>query len=297
MANDNHKKTREAGKILREVKKEIKPTIKINSPVIEIAETIENKIKDKGGKPAFPCNISINNLAAHYTPTYQDQTKIQKGDLVKIDIGVHINGYIADSAFTLDFGDNEKIVKATEQALQKAIEIADNGAGTPINEISSAIEYEIKKQDLQPVVNLTGHGLNQWNTHVNPSIPNVKTNNNHKLKEGQVIAIEPFATNGSGRVRERGSSEIYSLKNKKTKTRNRRARKLLKTIKKQYKTLPFAKRWLQNQNHKKLDYTLKKLTQKGALRSYAPLYDKENSKVSQAEHTLIIHKNKAEKIT
>ncbi|WGI17296.1 type II methionyl aminopeptidase [Methanonatronarchaeum sp. AMET-Sl] len=297
MPNNNLKKTRKAGKILREVKKEIKPKIKIDTPVIEIAEQIENQIKQKGGKPAFPCNISINNLAAHYTPTKNDQTKIQKGDLVKIDIGVHIDGYIADSAFTIDQGNNQKLVEATEKALQKAIETANNGAGTPIKEISSAIEYEIKKRDLQPVVNLTGHGLNQWNTHVNPSIPNIKTNNNHKLKEGQVIAIEPFATNGSGRVKEKGKPEIYSLKNQKTKTRNRKARKLLKTIKKQYKTLPFAKRWLQNKKHKKLDYTLKKLTQQGALRSYAPLYDKQNSKVSQAEHTIIIHKNKAEKIT
>ncbi|UOY10635.1 type II methionyl aminopeptidase [Methanonatronarchaeum sp. AMET6-2] len=294
---ENLEKTRQAGEILREIKKEVKPDIQVGTSLLEIAEKIEEKTRKKGGQPAFPTNISINNLAAHYTPTNNDQTQIQKGDIVKIDIGVHIDGQIADSAFTLDFGENDKLIEAAEKALEKAIKTAENGAGTPINEISSAIEYEIKKRDLQPVVNLTGHGLDQYQTHVDPSIPNIKTNNNNKLKEGQVIAIEPFATNGSGRVTEKGNPEIYSLTDPKTKTRNREARKLIKTIKNQYKTLPFAKRWINQKQHPKLKYTLKKLTQKGALRGYAPLYDNENTKVSQAEHTLIIHENEAEKIT
>ncbi|PTD93401.1 type II methionyl aminopeptidase [archaeon SCG-AAA382B04] len=290
-------KYKQAGKILREVRKESKDYIEEGQKLIEIAKFIEDKIKQGGAKPAFPVNISLNEIAAHYTPKKDDQTKVEKDDILTIDMGVHIDGYIADSAYTLDFGDNKELIQASKKAVEKAIQkVEEKGAGISITEISQTIEYQIKKRGFNPIANLTGHGLKKYETHSEPSIPNVKTPNSEKLHENQIVAIEPFATDGSGRVKEGSNPQIFSLKQTKQRgVRDRNARKILKKIKKEYKTLPFAKRWLTQ--FKKLNFSLKKLQQKNILRSYSPLKDRENGLVSQAEETIIVKENSCEKTT
>lgn len=290
-------KHRKAAKTLKKAKKAAKDNIKAGDKLIDIANLIEGKIKENGAEPAFPVNLSLNEVAAHYTPKKNDEKKVKEDDILTIDIGVHIDGYIADSAITLDFGDNEELVKTPKKALEKAIEkINKKGKETTIKEIGSTIEYEIKKRGYKPVANLTGHGLKKYKTHTDPTIPNVKTPNSNKLKNNQVIAIEPFATDGSGRVKETSDPQIFNLKKlKKLKIRDRNARKLLKQIKEKYKTLPFAKRWLKN--FKRLDYSLKKLKQNNLIKSYSPLKDLESGNVSQYEDTLIIKENSCEKIT
>ncbi|OKY77115.1 MAG: Methionine aminopeptidase Map [Candidatus Methanohalarchaeum thermophilum] len=292
----NYDKYRKAGKILREVKKDTREEIEPGKNLFQLAEYVENRIREKGGKPAFPCNISLNEIAAHYTPKQDDENDIPEDALVTIDIGVHIDGYIADSAFTVGTEKDQDLIKATKSALEKAIKLVkEQGAGISVKKISETIEKEIHEHGYKPVANLTGHGLNRWKTHVDPTIPNISSPTKAKLDKGQVIAIEPFASAGSGRVNESGSPEIYSLAKQKANVRDRRSRKLLEHIKQNYKTLPFAKRWLSD--FKRLDYSLKQLRKKNLLNTYSPLKDRSNGRVSQKEHTMIIKEKTCEVIT
>lgn len=297
MKQERLNKYKKAGKILKEVKKESKNQIEPGDKLSKIAKNIETGIKKRGGKSAFPVNLSLNEIAAHYTPKIEDDTKVEKGDILTIDIGVHINGYIADSAYTLDLGNHKELTETPKKALEKAIKkIKQKGSGTQISEISSKIEYEIKKRGFKPITNLTGHGLKKYKTHTEPTIPNITSPNTGKLQKDQVIAIEPFATAGSGRVKDTSDPQIFNLKKMSgLKIRNKNARKILKEVKENYKTLPFAKRWLNKFN--KLDFALKKLKQKNLIQSYSPLKERQNELVSQHEHTLIIKEESAQVIT
>ncbi|RLI83818.1 type II methionyl aminopeptidase [Archaeoglobales archaeon] len=284
-----HEKTIKAGEILKQVKQEVKPLIKPNIKLLEIAEFVENRIRELGAEPAFPCNISINSDAAHFTPKKDDDRVFKEGDVVKLDIGAHIDGIIADTAITIDLGDNEDLVLAAEKALESAINEVYAGADT--SAIGEAIEREIRDMGFKPIVNLTGHGLLPYLTHAPPTIFNYKTNRGVKLEEGMVIAIEPFATTGVGKVSERGETEIYSVIAKRP-VRMKQEREILKEVEK-YKTLPFAKRWLK----KAPNIIMSKLVREGILRDYPVLAEIEKGLVSQAEHTLIVEENGARVVT
>ena len=284
-------KYRSAGRILAEVREEAKEKIKEGVLLLEVAEFVETSIREKGAEPAFPCNISRNEEAAHATPSIDDKTVFGK-DVVKLDIGTHIDGYIGDSAVTVDLsGENEGLVKASEAALNEAIKIIRDGVTTV--EIGEVIENAIREHGYKPVVNLTGHGLIRYDAHAPPAIPNVKYEHGIILKENDVIAIEPFATDGAGKVAEHGNAEIYSLIKSKP-VRLKEAKKLLGVIK-NYQGLPFAKRWLPRE---RLDLALRTLeSTKGILRDYPILKEEENGLVSQAEHTLIVKKDGCEVTT
>ena len=279
----------EAGKILRTVKEEAIKLIKPGVKLLEVAEFVENRIRELGAEPAFPCNISINSDAAHFTPKANDERVFKEGDVVKLDIGAHIEGYIADTAVTVDLGDHEDLVKASEEALKNAIEVIHAGVNTA--EISEAIYNTITDFGFKPVINLTGHGLDRYIAHAPPTIYNVRIKRGVELKEGMVIAIEPFATDGVGKVAERGECEIYSLVAVKP-LRMKQARRLMEEIYDRYKTLPFAKRWL-----KASDIILAKLVREGVLRAYPVLTEIGRGLVSQAEHTVIVEENGAKVIT
>ncbi|HID43082.1 MAG TPA: type II methionyl aminopeptidase [Archaeoglobaceae archaeon] len=282
-------KTIEAGKVLAQVREEIAVRIKPDIKLLEIAEFVERKIVELGAEPAFPCNISINSDAAHFTPKKKDERTFNEGDIVKIDIGAHVDGYIADTALTVDLGDNEELVKASEDALNEAIENVYAGVDTAL--LGTVIEKTIRDHGFKPIVNLTGHGLLPYLAHTPPTIYNYKTDRGVKLEEGMIIAIEPFATDGMGMVRERGEIEIYSLINPKP-VRMKMARELLKEIEK-YKTLPFAKRWLS----KAPVIILSKLVNEGLLREYPVLTEAGGGLVSQAEHTLIVEEDGSKIVT
>ncbi len=274
-------KYRSAGRILAEVREEAKEKIKEGVLLLEVAEFVETSIREKGAEPAFPCNISRNEEAAHATPSIDDKTVFGK-DVVKLDIGTHIDGYIGDSAVTVDLsGENEELVKASEAALNAAIKIIRDGVTTV--EIGEVIENAIREYGYKPVVNLTGHGLIRYDAHAPPAIPNVKYEHGIILKENDVIAIEPFATDGAGKVVEHGNAEIYSLIKSKP-VRMIEAKKLLKEIKK-YQGLPFAKRWLPRE---RLDIALRTLKNGGILRDYPVLREEGKGLISQAEHTIIV---------
>jgi methionyl aminopeptidase len=286
-------KYRSAGRILAEVREDAIERIKEGVSLLEVAEFVENSIREKGGEPAFPCNISRNEEAAHATPSMDDKAVFGK-DIVKLDIGTHIDGYIGDSAVTVDLsGDNEGLVRASEAGLNEAIKIIRDGVSTV--EIGEVIENTIREQGYKPVVNLTGHGLMKYNSHAPPTIPNVKYEHGVILRENDVVAIEPFATDaqGAGKVVESGNAEIYSLIKAKP-VRLREAKKLLEEIKK-YQGLPFAKRWLPRE---RLDLALRTLENtKGVLRDYPVLREEEKGLISQAEHTIIVKEDGCEVTT
>lgn len=270
-----------AGKILRKAVSEAVEKIAPGVKLLEIAEFLENRIIEMGAQPAFPCNISINSDAAHFTPKKNDDRVFKKGDVVKLDVGAHIDGYIADMAVTVDLGDNSELVKAAKEALYAAMDVVR--AGVSVSEIGKTIEDTIKGYGFKPIVNLTGHGLLPYITHAPPSIFNYATGKGTKLEEGMVIAIEPFATNGVGRVAERGECEIYSLLRVKS-VRMKMAREIVREVQEKYKTLPFAKRWLD----KAPEIIISRLVRDGILRSYPVLSEVAGGFVSQWEHTLIV---------
>ncbi len=279
----------EAGRILKQVKEEVIKMIKPNTKLLEIAEFVEGRIIELGAKPAFPCNISVNSDAAHFTPKKNDERVLKDGDVVKLDIGAHIDGFIADTAITIDLGDHEELVEASREALENAIEVIHAGINTA--EISEVIERTIREFGFKPVVNLTGHGLQRYLAHAPPTIYNYRIKKGVELKEGTVIAIEPFVTDGVGKVTERGECEIFSLINVKT-LRLKQDREFLNHVLENYKTLPFARRWVGVS-----DLTISRLVKYGVLRAYPVLTEVSGGIVTQFEHTVIVEEDGARVIT
>jgi methionyl aminopeptidase len=282
-------KYREAGRILKIVRAEAVDMVKVGSSLLEVAEFVEKKTIELGGRPAFPCNISRNQEAAHATPKAGDKDIFGK-DMVKLDLGVHIDGYIADSAVTVDLSGNIDLVKASEEALEAAIDLMKPGTST--GEVGAAIEEIIRSYGLSPILNLSGHGLSQYEAHDNPSVPNKLVEGGVVLKEGDVLAIEPFATSGTGLVHDGSWAEIYSIIKKKP-VRMPAVRNVLKQAE-EYRELPFAKRWL---NSDKLEFSLIQLEKAGILHSYPVLIESAGGLVSQAEHTVIITRDGCEVTT
>lgn len=271
-----------AGRIAAQTLEFGKSLVKVDASLLEVAEKVEAKIIELGGKPAFPVNISLNHVAAHYTPFPDDKARFAKNDLVKIDVGVHVNGAIGDTAATVSLGGNEELIKASEDALEAAIQIFK--PGTKLGEVGKVIQEKIRSFGFVPVVNLSGHGLGIYDLHAGITIPNYDNGDQRELREGQIFAIEPFATSGEGKIIEGKLSGIYRLENKKP-TRNMTARKMLDFIEKEYKTLPFAKRWLVKK-FPTANFALRILEKEGILHQYPQLPEKTKALVSQAEHSV-----------
>jgi methionyl aminopeptidase len=283
-------KYRMAGRILADVLAEAKPKIETGACLLDVANYVEDAIRRRGALPAFPCNISLDRNAAHYTPMPHDASRFAE-NMVKLDVGVHVDGYIADAAITVDLSGHDKLVEASRAALEAAIEIIKPGVSTA--QIGKVIEEAINGYGYKPVSNLTGHGLSRYQAHDEPAVPNKAMEKGIILKEGDVIAIEPFATNGSGRICEGPVNEIYGLSAPRP-VRLAAARALLKEIQESYRTLPFARRWLKGD---RTDFALMQLLRSGALHRYPVLWEVEGALVSQAEHTVIIRENECEVIT
>ncbi|MCJ7444986.1 MAG: type II methionyl aminopeptidase [Methanotrichaceae archaeon] len=283
-------KYRLAGKILAEVMREAKSRIVEDVTLLEVAELVESSIRSKGAEPAFPCNISLDRSAAHYTPSSGDKS-IFGESMVKLDVGVHCDGYIADAAVTVDLSGHFELAEVSNEALEAAIDVISPGVNT--SEIGLVIERAISGHGFKPVSNLTGHGLLRYEAHAEPSIPNRPIEKGILLKEGDVIAIEPFATNGFGRISEAPTTEIFCFKAHKP-VRSQEARLLMKHIIERYKTLPFARRWLKGA---RVDLALMQLFRAGVLHRYPVLWEVEGALVSQSEHTVAILNNGCEVIT
>ena len=283
-------KYRKAGAILAEVCEEAMSMVEVDVPLIEVANLVEGSIRIRGAEPAFPCNISMDRVAAHYTPGPKDTSTFGES-MVKLDMGVHVDGYIADAAVTVDLSGHPEMVEASQAALAAAIELVSPGVNTA--DIGAAIEAAISGYGFKPVANLTGHGLERYSAHAKPTIPNKVLDKGVALKIGDVIAIEPFATNGSGRISEAPVAEIFGFSTRRP-VRSPQARELLKSIGEKYKTLPFARRWLAGE---RIDYALAQLLKAGIIHTYPILWEIEGSLVSQAEHTVIVVEGGCEVIT
>ncbi|MCZ7394125.1 MAG: type II methionyl aminopeptidase [Candidatus Methanoperedens sp.] len=281
-------KYRHAGKILSEVREEAVKKVAEGASLLMVAEFTENLIREKGGEPAFPVNISRNDEAAHATPSFNDTAVFGK-DMVKLDIGVHIDGYIADTAVTVDLSGNPRLVEAAEAALERALKFIHAGVNT--SEIGGVVEDTIGSFGFKPIINLTGHGLAQYIQHAPPSIPNKRMPHSVVLEEGDIVAIEPFATNGAGKIHDAGNAEIYHLISNRP-VRHPSARALLQEIGK-YKTLPFAKRWL----GERVDFALVQLIKAGIIQPYPVLKEIQGGLISQAEHTILVTADGCEVIT
>ncbi|MBN2110254.1 MAG: type II methionyl aminopeptidase [Methanosarcinaceae archaeon] len=289
MAKVNPDKTEEifekyfkAGRILSQVRSEAKDRMKVGVSMFEVAEFVEKRTLELGADgSAFPCNLSRNDEAAHATP-YAGEETVFGEDVVKLDIGVQVDGYIADSAITVDLsGEYGDLVKASEVALNAAIGTVKDGTNTA--EIGAVIEDTIIALGFKPVGNLTGHGIDRYTPHAPPSVPNRRIGNGSVLHTGDVIAIEPFATDGAGRVVDGSLTEIFQVVRSKP-VRLPAARKLLKELE-PYRTLPFAKRWCKTEQ---LDFALLQLEKAGIVHSYPVLKEAGGGMVAQTEHTLIV---------
>jgi methionyl aminopeptidase len=277
---------RNVGKIVAEVREHVRSMVKPGVALLNIAETVEDLIKQKGAKPAFPCNVSLNQVAAHYSPPADDDSQVKDGDLVKVDIGAHIDGYIADTAVTIALGAKVEMVQAVERALEEGIKAVK--PGIDVGEIGKAIEDSAKASGFKPIRNLTGHGLSQWNLHAGITVPNVDEDTGQKLEVGNVIALEPFLTDGAGFVEDAPQAYIFRYLRDRP-VRMRMTRELLNTIKRSYGNLPFAERWLAKQMSKlRLELTLRELVGVGALHPYHVLKERGDCFVAQAEHTVIV---------
>ena len=345
MAPTEIQKIFKAGKIASQVREYAKTIIKKDKLLLEIAEQIENKIIELGGKPAFPTNLSINEIAAHYTPSYDDKT-LARG-LLKVDFGVHIDGWIADTAFSIDLEGNEKnkkLIKASEDALEKAIELVKEkievkkvndknissndklinkkrgdkvkgdelinnkirlgeqlqdvasktrvelGEGLTTSEIGKIIQQTIESQGFSPIVNLSGHSMEKYDLHSGITIPNINEKRTIEIKSG-LYAIEPFATNGNGKIQDGKPSGIYIINQTKN-VRSQLAREILDFIAEEYKTIPFCSRWLVNKFGTKSLFAIRELENNNIISQFDQLVEISKKPVSQAEHTILIDKDK-----
>jgi len=282
-------KYRQAGRIAAEVREEIKKSLRENMLLIDVCEKVESMIRKKGGKPAFPCNVSVNEIAAHYTSPPGDVRTIPENSIVKVDIGVHVDGYIADTATTVCFNpEYEGLVHTAELALEKAVEILR--PGLLMTRFGSAIQKAIKTRGFKPISNLTGHKIGRYLIHAGKSLPNVFHLSTARVLEGEVYGVEPFTTvaNAAGRVKDGSEAHIFRLLKHKS-LKNPYAKQLLGYIKENFRTLPFTERWLQDcvpQKHYKDAFS--ELLSSKSLMSYPVFIEASGKPVAQAEHTVLV---------
>jgi methionyl aminopeptidase len=291
-------KFRLSGKILRETREEIRHFVREDMPLLQVCEKAESLIREKGGKPAFPCNVSINEVAAHYTSPPNDEQRIPENAVVKVDIGVHVDGYVTDTACTVCFNPEYRSMKsAAEHALSAAIESIH--ADIVTSKIGVIIEKTIKNRGFKPISNLTGHSVGRYLIHAGTSIPNVMQISFGKLKAGGVYAIEPFVTLPDAVGRVENSSEITIFRLVKAKSvKNPYAKQLLKYIEENFKTLPFAERWLKGavpeDQHRE---AFNELYRSKAVMGYPVFIEMSRKPVTQAEHTVLVTENGCEVLT
>ena len=289
-------KYRQAGKIAAEAREKAKKIIHENMPIIDLCEKVEALIRERGGEPAFPCNVSVNEVAAHYTSPPQDKRIIPKGSIVKIDLGAHVDGYIADTAVTVCFNpEYENLLETAETALEKAVEILRPGLS--VSQFGSIIQGTIKSHGCKTISNLTGHQIGRYLIHTGKSLPNVPPIvpqfSLTKIGVGEIYGVEPFVTvpDAVGKVKNASEAFIFRFLKRKS-LRNPDAKRLLDYIKEKLHTLPFAERWLQGvvpNNRYKAAFS--ELLSSKSIMAYPVFVEESRKPVAQAEHTVMITKD------
>lgn len=291
---ESHGDLEKAGRIAQESVIYARSIAHKGVPLLELATKIEAKIISLGGKPAFPVNLSINDIAAHATPRY-DSTDVAHG-LLKVDIGVHVNGSIADTAFSVDLdnsADNKKLIEAAEAGLHAATHLVKEGVALHV--LGKAIDTVIRSRGATTVINLSGHAIEAYDVHAGVTIPNYDNGDDTRLEEG-VYAVEPFATNGGGKVVDGKPSGIYQLM-REGNVRDSMAREVMAFIAEEYRTLPFCSRWIHAKFGTRGLLALRFIEQAGLLHHYAQLVEASHGIVAQAEHTFLVTKKDVKQIT
>ena len=298
LSDDVIEKYRLAGKIAAEVREQVKRSVSEGMPIIDICERTEALIRKKGGKPAFPCNVSINEITAHYTSPPGDKRTVPSGGLVKVDLGVHVDGYIADTAQTVCFNpEYEDLVTTAEDALQTGIKIIRAGMFT--SRFGSTVQKVIESHGLKPIANLTGHQVGRYMIHVGRSLPNVSHLSASRVNVGEVYAIEPFVTlkNAAGKVESGRDAHIFRFVKQKS-LKNEHAKKLCDYIVQNFHTLPFAERWLQKvTSPDRYKAAISELLSSKTLMAYPVFIEASGKPVAQAEHTVLVTRDGCEVLT
>jgi len=279
-------KWKKAGRIAAEALEYGRTLIKNGAIIREVCDKIDQKVIDLGALPAWPAQVGLDAVAAHSTPDYDDNS-VFDNNLVCLDVGAHLDGCVGDNALSVDLsGKYSDILKASDEALKAAIKTVKIGA--TLGEIGKAIQEVIEGYNLVPIRNLSGHGISPWVIHDKPSVPNYDTKDDRTLQGDQIIAIEPFATNGAGMIYEAEQGNLFALVNMKP-VRSQYAREILNFITTNYKNLPFTTRWLIKQfGAGKTSLALNELMRAGLLHAYPPLIEKNKGMVAVFEKTLYV---------
>jgi len=291
-------KFRAAGRIASEVRRWVEGRVKAGMRVIDLCEEVEREIRARRGEPAFPCNVDINEVGAHYTSPPGDELTIPEESIVKVDIGVHVDGYVADTATTIALSSAYSFMKeAVEEALNQALKVLS--PGVKVSEIGLTIQRTIEGMGLKPIRNLTGHSVGRYLVHTGKHIPNVGSLNGARIEVGEIYAVEPFATlrEGGGMVVNGPCGNIYRVSKRKL-PKEAEARRLMEYILERFKTLPFTPRWLVGldivSNPLKV---FRMLVEKRFISCYPMLIEKNLKPVVQAEHTVLVLKDGVEVLT
>jgi len=283
-----------AGKIVAEVRENVRKKNWVGVTLEEICEEVEGEILKRGAKRAFPVNTSVNEVAAHYTAEPNDEKVVSDTDLVKIDLGAQVNGYIADTAVTVCYDPQyDSLVQAAEDALKNAVSMIKIGVKS--SDVGRTIEKTVKQFGFKPIMNLSGHSLGQYTIHAGKSIPNIWSIGSFSFKGDEAYACEPFVTTdeGSGIVKEGKIKNIFALGSRK-RAKNDEADRLQEYIWANFNMLPFALRWLlKDWEEKQARELLEILIKKKVVHAYPILIERNGQRVAQAEHTFIPTENGA----
>ncbi len=281
-----------AGDIIKKVRCAVKPLIKKDARLVDIAGLVESLIINEGGQPAFPCTIAVNDIASHFTPAKDDLQTFSKGDVVKIDLGASVEGYIADAAFTVEIETDAHamLIKAAEKAL--AAGLAQVRPGVHVGEVGRAIDRAASEEGFRVLKELLGHSLLRYRLHGGLTIPNYDNGSEMRIRMGDVLAIEPFVTTGSGVIARLNGGNIYQLfRNDEIYAHGPEEKALLKYISGHYGTLPFAGRWLPDPEK------LEGLVKSACLKNYPIMAAADGAPVAQAESTVIVEHDGCKIIT
>ncbi|KZF25690.1 methionine aminopeptidase 2-like protein [Xylona heveae TC161] len=310
MNNDFLSDYRQGAEVHRQVRQWAQKWIKPGQSLTEIANGIEDSVRRLVGHMGleegdakiagmgFPTGLSINHCAAHYTPNAGNKMILQEKDVMKVDIGVHVNGRIVDSAFTVAFDhtyDNllEAVREATNAGVKEAgIDVRMSDIGASIQEVMESYEVQIGGETfpVKCIRNLNGHTIGHHIIHGGKSVPIVKGGDQTKMEEGETYAIETFGSTGKGYVRDDGEVSHYSKipDAPNVSLRLSSAKNLLNVINKNFGTLPFCRRYLDRLGQDKYLLGLNNLVASGIVESYPPLCDIKGSYTAQYEHTLLL---------
>ena len=280
---------RKSGKITGEVKSVVKAKVAPGMTYLEACDLVEREVKSRGGELAFPTGIGVNHVTAHYAPQAGDMGVFTESDLIKVDFGVHVDGYVTDTAVSLTWNPQHQVLlDAAERALEAAVATARRDPRT--GEIGREIRHVAALMGLKTIENLTGHTLDRFVVHAGKSIPNLYIPGMQSLKKGDVFAIEPFVTTGNaaGYVVDGESQTIFSIVARK-KTGEKEADSFADMVWEKRKTLPFTPSWfVKEYGSAKMEKILERLLSKKVVRAYPTLVEASGSPVAQFEHTMAL---------